>query len=119
MLIDVAFDLELSASNTMSFVPVYLRLPDGAIRKPDTGNTLSFPPAAASIELAQSPDFSNRRAGGKRLDLGDFSDDLEIHLPMLSNHRDVVKLLFNVPVDARMLGRRLAPADLRRCRTGD
>ena len=31
-LVDVALDFELSASNAMSFVPVYLREPRGAIR---------------------------------------------------------------------------------------
>lgn len=77
--VDIALDLELSASNAMSFVPVYLRKPSSAIRKSDTGNTLSFPPAAATIELAQSPDFPNGRADKECLDMGDFSNDLEIH----------------------------------------
>lgn len=95
-LVDVAPDFELFASNAMSFVPVYLRKPRGAIRQSDTGDTLSFPPTATTIELAQSPNFSDRGADSKCLDVGDFSDDLKVHGPMLSNHRDVVKLPSNV-----------------------
>jgi hypothetical protein len=77
-------DLEFFSSNAVSFVPVYLRQPGNAIRKPDAGNSLSFPPAAAAIELAQSPDFPNGRADRERLDMGDVSNDLEVHEVMLS-----------------------------------
>ena len=77
--VDVALDLELSASNAMSFVPVYLRQPSSAIRKSDSGNTLSLPPASASVELSQSPNLSNGRADSKGFDMGDFSNNLEFH----------------------------------------
>ena len=78
-LIEIALDLELSASNAMSFVPVYLRQPSSAIRKSDSGNTLSLPPASASVELSQSPNLSNGRADSKGFDMGDFSNNLEFH----------------------------------------
>lgn len=45
--VDIALDLELPAPDAMSFVPVYLREPSSAIRKADTGNTLSFSPVTA------------------------------------------------------------------------
>jgi hypothetical protein len=77
--IKVAFDLELSAPNAVSFIPVYLRQPGDAIRKSHTGDTLSLPPAATPVELAQSSDFSNGRADRKRLDMGDCPNDLEVH----------------------------------------
>ena len=52
--------------------------------------TLSFSPAAATVELAQSRNFSNRRPNSKCLDMRDHSNDLEFHSVMLSKHRDVV-----------------------------
>jgi hypothetical protein len=75
----------------MSFVPVYLRQPRSAIQKSDAGDTLPFSPATASIEFAQSPNFSNGRADSKGLGMGDFSNNLEFHQILLSKHRDVVK----------------------------
>ena len=107
-LVDVALDFELSASNAMSFVPVYLRKPRGAIRQSDSGYTLSFPPTATTVELAQSPNFSDGGANSKRFDMGDFSDDLKVHRPMLSNHRDVVKLPSNEAVEKVSEGSRHA-----------
>jgi len=68
--VDIALDLELPAPNTISLVPVYLREPSSAIRKSDTGNTLSFSPVTAPIEFAQSPNFSNGRTDSKGLGVG-------------------------------------------------
>ena len=75
----------------MSFVPVYLRQSSHAIRKSDTSNTLSLSPAAATVEFAQSRNFSNGRPNSKCLDMCDFSNNLEFQQAMLSKHRDVVK----------------------------
>lgn len=110
--IDVALDLKLFASDAMSFVPVYLRKPSRAIRKSDTGDTLPLPPAAATVEFAQSCNFPNGRADSKRLDMGNVSDDLKVHQPMLSNHRDLVKLPSNVSGNRRARGGR-RPAEAR------
>lgn len=93
--VDIALDLELSAPDAMSFVPVYLRQPGSAIRKSDTGNALSFPPATAPIEFAQSCNFSNRRADSESLGMRDFPNNLEFHQIMLPKHRDVIKLPSN------------------------
>jgi len=95
-LVEIALDLELFTSDAMSFIPVYLRQPSHAIRESDSGNTLSLPPPAATVELAQTRDFPNGGAGSKGLDMGDSSYDLKVHQPMLSDHRDVVKLPSNV-----------------------
>ena len=78
-LVEIALDLELFTSNAMSFIPVYLRQPSHAIRESDSGNTLSLPPASASVELSQSPNLSNGRADSKGFDMGDFSNNLEFH----------------------------------------
>jgi len=52
------------------------------------------------MEFAQSGNFPNGRADGKRLDMGNVSDDVKVHQSMLSMRQDV-ELPSNVRDDAR------------------
>ena len=80
----------------MSFIPVYLRQKGSAIMKPHASDAFPFPPATATVDLAQSCNFPNGRADNKSLNMRNLSKDLEVHRRMISKDRDAVKLPSNV-----------------------
>src|SRR6185436_12009573 len=67
--VNVALDLQLSAPDAMSFIPVYLRQAGSAIMKPHASDPFPFPPATAPVYLAQSCNFANGRADSKGLNM--------------------------------------------------
>jgi hypothetical protein len=67
------------STDAVGFVPVELRLANGAIAQFYPSNAFAFPPAAAAVETLEAPDFANRAAGGDRLRMCDSAEDSEIH----------------------------------------
>jgi hypothetical protein len=65
----------------MSFVPMYLGSSSSAIWQSNLREAFAFSPTPAAIELAEAADFTDGGASGEGFDVGDISDDLEMHSP--------------------------------------
>ena len=78
-LVDISLDLELFASDSVSLVPVYLGQTGFAALQPDPSYPLPLSPAATAIELSQSRQLSDGRAGCNGFCISNVSDDRAVH----------------------------------------
>ncbi|MFY9316234.1 MAG: hypothetical protein WAO95_11840 [Burkholderiales bacterium] len=72
-------DLEISASDPVRLVPVYLGLSDGAVFQADASDTLALSPPTPAMALSKAGDFPNGSANSEGLGMRDVANDLKVH----------------------------------------
>src|SRR5262249_1726621 len=90
------------ASDSCRFILVYFSQMDGAVGQPNAGDSLSFAPTAASIDSSQSPDFTDSRACGERLDLRNIAQNLEVHSTIVAKRCNPVNADANCGAGTRV-----------------
>ncbi len=79
MSVKITLDLEFALPYARCFIPVQLGKANNSVRKFDLGTSLSLSPTSAAIAPPQPRELPNACASGDRLDIGDWSDNPEIH----------------------------------------
>src|SRR5437899_12870971 len=99
MLVQVPFELEFASANARGLVPMHLGQTHGAIHEFYLSNSLPLSPARSAIMASQALDFSNRGADGNGFDVGDATENPEIHaLRVVVSERKVKPLSNEVPL---------------------
>lgn len=75
--------LELPAADSVSSVPSYLCVRDGAIGRLEGSERFQLAPAAPAIDFGQAAQLSDSPSGGDRLDIAQRPDDFEVHCARL------------------------------------
>ena len=83
-LVEVSFDLVLAPADAAGLVPVKLRSVERAVGQADAGHAFPLAPASRPVAAPQALKLANGRADRERLNLGDGSDDREVHEGILA-----------------------------------
>src|ERR1700693_2867498 len=75
--INQTFDLEILLSDPGCLIPMHFSEVETSVLQTHPGDSLALAPAALTIHLSKSGQLSDRRAGSKRFDVCDFTEDLE------------------------------------------
>jgi hypothetical protein len=73
------FDLEFSFADTRCLVPMDLSVTNAAVLQPQLSHTFTLSPVATAVQPAQAGKFSDARARSKGFDLGNLTNDAEVH----------------------------------------
>jgi hypothetical protein len=77
--IQQVLDLDFFSANARCFVPMDFRLMDRTVSKPYRSDPFPLPPTASSINPSQAVKLSNATTNSKGFDVGNGTDDLELH----------------------------------------